>query len=143
MTNGRRNAVGKTMRLIVTLTILAWAMQLLLAHYGYGTEVTAEPRDTATEQSAPQPEEKFVPGTPRFLSGATLELRGEATIVGGEVKLKQICRWADGDKSAFEPIADLIVARMGAGVPFRAVTLMELKTFLHDAGVNMAVIRMP
>src|SRR5260370_15229 len=116
MTNGRRNAVGKTMRLIVTLTILAWAMQLLLDHYGYGAEGTAEPRDKSTEQPAPQPEEKFVPGTPRFLSGATLELRGEATIVGGEVKLKQICRWADGDKSAVQTIADLLGARSAAGV---------------------------
>ena len=44
----------------------------------------------------------------RALAGATLELRGEATITGGDVKLKQVCRWSDTDKAAFEPIADFL-----------------------------------
>src|SRR5262249_10963636 len=66
---------------------------------------------------------------------------GEATITGVEVKLKQVCRWSEADKAAFEPIADFIVARMGPGAPFRAVTLQELKQILQDGGVNLAVIR--
>ena len=105
---------------------------MLLTQWGYA----AEP---PVQEAAPT--EKFIPGTQRFLAGATLEMRSEATITGGEVKLKQICRWSDADKSAFEPIADLIVTRMGNTSGFRSLTLVELKTLLQDGGVNLAVIR--
>jgi flagella basal body P-ring formation protein FlgA len=136
--NQQLNAVRKSIRLIVVLTILAWAAQSMLDHWGYGADSRA---DTAKEAAQSQAPEKFVSGASGFPAGATLELRGEATIVGGDVKLKQICRWADADKSAFEPIADLVISRMGASVPFRAIGLAELKSTLHDAGVNLAVIR--
>ena len=99
----------------------------------------AEPGALETVPVAPQ--EKFVPGSPRYLSGATLELRDEATIIGGDVKLKQVCRWSEADKVAFEPIEDLVIVRMGSTTPFRALTQKELKSLLHDAGVNLAVIR--
>src|SRR3954462_12815282 len=66
---------------------------------------------------------------------------GVATVTGGEVKLKQVCRWSDTDKAAFEPVADFVVARMGPSTPFRALTLEELKSILRDGGVNLAVIR--
>src|SRR5688500_12215692 len=56
--------------------------------------------------------EKFVPGGDRFYSGATLELKGEINVIGEEVKLRQVARWADGDKAAFEPIADLVLFRL-------------------------------
>ncbi len=116
----------KTFRLVAILAMLAWATR---AAFG------AEP---ATSQ------ERFVTGGGSSSSGlvnATLELRGEATIVGGDVKLKQICRWSDADATAFEPVADLIVTRMAGNTPFRAISLSELKQTMQDAGVNLGLIR--
>jgi flagella basal body P-ring formation protein FlgA len=116
------DGIRKSMRTVLVLAAIAWAAQLAVAQWARGED------------------EKFVPGTARALAGATLELRGEATITGGEVKLKQVCRWSDTDKAAFEPIADFVVVHMGQ-TPFRALTLRELKTTLQDGGVNLAVIR--
>ena len=127
------DAYSKAGRLVLILGVLAWATGALWARGAEGDEKFIQ----STDRSA----EKFTPGTQRFLAGATLELRGEATIVGAEVKLKQIARWSDSDKAAFEPVADLIVSRVGAGTAFRAVTLKELKSTLSDAGVNLAVIK--
>ncbi len=111
---------ARAMRLVLVLAILAWA-----AEAAFGQE------------------ERFVPST---LSGsgmatATLELRAEATIVGGDIKLKQISRWSDSDATAFQPIADLVIAKVGPSTAFRAITVKELKQTLTDAGVNIAVIR--
>lgn len=128
------SGIRRSFHLVMTLAVLAWVLQMALAQWSFGEEPTTEPASTTST-------EKFVTGRPRFLAAATLELRGEATITGGEVKLKQICRWADADKSAFEPVADLIVLRMGATSAFRSLSLKELETLLQDAGVNLALIR--
>jgi flagella basal body P-ring formation protein FlgA len=85
--------------------------------------------------------EQFVPGGERFYTGATLELRPEVTVVGEEVKLKQVCRWAASDKAAFEPIADLVLLRLPKGAPYRTLSIKEMRDTLHDAGVNLAVLR--
>jgi len=119
----------KTVQLLVILTIFAWATQTLLHQWGYGQ--TTQPTFS---------DEKFVPGTQRFAMGATLELRTEATVIGAEVKLKQVCRWSDADAPVFTPIADLVLMRLGQNVPFRSITLAEVKSLLHDAGVNLAAI---
>jgi flagella basal body P-ring formation protein FlgA len=130
----------KTVQLMVILTILAWATQTLFHQWGYGAEV---PLIAATQSSeaAPvdEPQEKFVPAAAQAI-GSILELRSEATITGGEVKLKQVCRWADRDKATFTPIGDLVLVRIGEGAPFRSITLDEIKSTLHDAGVNLATI---
>src|SRR5438045_8074725 len=91
--NGRINP-RKFTRFMVALFVLAWATQLLLHQWGYGAEL---------------PKEAFVPADPAA-HGATLELKSEATIVGAEVKLKQICRWSDADNAAMSPLAELTVA---------------------------------
>jgi flagella basal body P-ring formation protein FlgA len=127
----------KSIRLVIVMAIIAWTLQMVLVRCGYAAEPTLDQTTTASLE----PVEKFVPGTSRFLSGATLELRGEATITGGDVKLKQICRWSDRDKTAFQPIEDLIVVHMGSAAPFRGLSQKELKALLQDAGVNLAVIR--
>src|SRR5205807_7139714 len=94
--NGSSCAVRKTMRLIVILVILAWVAQSWFDRTTQGAELPlpTEPPKIPSEQDAGQStaQEKFVPGSTRFLSGATLELRGEATVVGVEVKLQQVCR---------------------------------------------------
>src|SRR5438477_434240 len=94
----------KSFKTFLLLAALAWVMSSVLAQFGYGAEAV---EDVAAAG------EKFVSGTPRVLGGATLELRGEATITGAEVKLKQVCRWSEADKAAFEPVADFVVARIG------------------------------
>jgi flagella basal body P-ring formation protein FlgA len=127
--NGRPLSRKKTAQLFVIL-VLAWATQTLLHQWGFGQTVGA------SEPAA----EKFVPGSARFASGATIEIRSEATVVGAEVKLKQVCRWSDGDASIFAPIADLVLVRLGPSVPFRAITVNEIKTILRDAGVNIATV---
>ena len=133
----------KTIHLMVGLTILAWATQVLFAQWAHGEELPP----AARVQYAQLPvelggSEKFVPGGERFYAGATLELRGEVTVIGEEVKLKQVCRWSDADKAAFDPVADLVVFRLSKQAPYRTLTLRELRDTLHDAGVNLAVVRL-
>src|SRR5687768_763135 len=100
MNNGRPLPARKQVQFLVALTLLAWATQTLLAQWSRG----AEPEPAREGTSA------FVPRD--VLAGAMLELRGEATIYGGEVKLKQVCRWPTRDAATFAPLADLVVARL-------------------------------
>lgn len=134
MMNGRPLSVRKKVQLMVILTLLAWATQTLFQQWGYGQGVAAQER-------AAQPAEKFVPGTARFAAGATLELRPEATVLGSEVKLRQVCRWSSADAPVFAPLADLVLVRIADGQPFQPVTLDQIRSTLHDAGVNLAVVR--
>src|SRR5579871_6887014 len=77
--NGRPLGMRKRMQVLIAVVLLAWATQTLLHQWGFGAEI---PMDT--------PVEKFVPGTDRYIAGATLEMRGDATIIGSEVRLKQV-----------------------------------------------------
>jgi flagella basal body P-ring formation protein FlgA len=119
----------KRMQVVVAVVLLAWATQTLLHQWGFGAEV------------AQNDAEKFVPGTARFAAGATLELRGDATVVGADVKLRQICRWSDSDAAVFLPVADLVITRLNHGSPFRAISIDQIRTTLHDAGMNLAVVK--
>ena len=134
MMNGSPLGTRKKVQLMVALTILAWATQTLLHQWGYGAGVT-------TQERTPQASEKFVPGTARFAAGATLELRAEATVLGAEVKLRQVCRWSSADDAVFAPLADLVLVRLTEGKAFGPVTLEQVRSTLHDAGVNLAVVR--
>src|ERR1700761_6709178 len=98
--NGRPLGLRKRMQVVIAVILLVWATQTLLHQWGFGAEIP------------PQPDEHFMPGSDRFVSGATLEVRGDATIVGGDVKLRQICRWSDADKQTFAPVADLVILRI-------------------------------
>jgi flagella basal body P-ring formation protein FlgA len=77
--------------------------------------------------------ERFMPAD----RGADVELRGEATVVGSEIRFKQIARWADADKPVFDPIGELIVTRFAGGQAFRKIELTEIKKLLTEAGVNV------
>ena len=125
MYNRRPITARQKIRIMVGLTILAWATQTLFQQWGFGQEAT---------------EERFVPAA-TLPVGATLELRGEATVVGQEVSLKQIARWDDRDAEFFGPVADLVVLRIGPKQPFRAIKLEDLRQLLYDAGVNLGSIR--
>jgi flagella basal body P-ring formation protein FlgA len=132
--NGRPLSMRKKVQLMVALTLLAWATQTLFHQWGFGADVPAQ------ERQAPSPE-KFVPGTARFAAGATLELRTEATVLGSEVKLKQVCRWSGADDAVFAPLADLVLLRLPDDQAFGPITLDQIRSTLHDAGVNLAVVR--
>jgi flagella basal body P-ring formation protein FlgA len=136
--NGRPLSRRKRAQILVLLTILAWATQTLMHQLGYGAEVDATP--VAQPSDLHHPPERFVPSTPRMMRGATLALRGEATVIGEEVRLKQVCRWSDDDAAVFAPIGDLVLARLGQGMPFRSISMDEIKAMLHDAGVNLGPI---
>ena len=127
--NGRPLGMRKRIQVLVAVVLLAWATQTLLHQWGFGAEI---PADQSTE--------KFVPGTDRFVAGATLELRGDATIVGSDVKLKQVCRWSDADAHVFAPVADLVVMRLSNKSPYKAITVDQIRSVLHDAGVNLGVV---
>lgn len=133
--NGRPISTRSTVQFVLVLTILAWATQTLFSQWGYGLE-------QPLSAGAPQPlsPEKFIPGTARFAAGAAIEFRADAMINGTEVKLRQLCRWSDRDAAIFAPIADLVVLRLTPHVPFRSVSVEEIKSILHDAGVNLAAI---
>jgi flagella basal body P-ring formation protein FlgA len=134
MMNGRPLGIRKTVQLMVILTLLAWATQTLLAQWGFGQAVSV-PYVSGREAFVPSSNASRASGSP-----ATLEVRGEATIVGTEVKLKQVTRWSERDAALFAPVADLTIVRLGASTPYRAIGIDEIKTTLRDAGFNLSAI---
>jgi len=83
--------------------------------------------------------EAFLPDDP-LARGLTVELRPSATVMGGEIRLRQIARWGAADKAALDPIGELVVARFGNGMAFATVSLSDVKALLRDAGVNVATM---
>ncbi len=142
--NGRPLSTRKKIQILVAFTILAWATHTLFQQWGRGAEIPGRP--SAAPEPVPSPAEpaeasaeKFVPG--RHAAPGTLELRGEASIYGGEVRLKQVCRWSEADAAMFVPVADLVVLRIDEHTLFKPIVLDDLRTALHDAGVNLASVR--
>jgi flagella basal body P-ring formation protein FlgA len=123
---GRPLSMKKKVQIMVAMTILAWATQTLLAQWARGADVFV-PRDGATAGMT--------------LAGGTLELRGEARVFGGDVKLKQVCRWSDADAATFAPVADLVVAKLETRRPFKIVAIKDVRQTLEAAGINVALVR--
>lgn len=115
----------------MALTLLAWATQTLYSQWGFGQAI---PLDALGD-------EKFIPGAESIPAGATLELRGEASVIGAEVKLRQVARWEAKDNVVFNPIADLVLCRLSEQSPFRSINSVTIKQTLADAGVNLAAIK--
>lgn len=63
-----------------------------------------------------------------------IEVRAEASVNDANVTLRQVCRWPEADATAFEPFADLIVARLGTR-GFATITIETLRATLRDAGM--------
>lgn len=122
MNNGRPLTMRKKVQLLVALTILAWATQTLLAQWARGAET-------------------FVPRQGASVPAGTLELRSEARVYGDEVKLKQVCRWADADAELFAPVADVVMTKLKARRPYQVVDVKDVRRMLEDAGINVARIR--
>lgn len=137
--NGKPLTNKQTVRFMVGLTILAWATQTLVHQWGYGQTIQSTESFVGDRTSANSAMTlPAMAATPAV--GTTLELRPEASVIGGDVMLRQICRWSDRDKSMFDPIGDLVLAHVGEQQPFRTLNLNEVRGLLHDAGVNIASI---
>ena len=126
--NGRPLSLKKRVNVALALTLLAWATQTLLSQWAHG----AEPRISEAA-------EKFAP-VDTIKTGSTIELRREATVIGGEVKLRNICRWSDADDAVMQPIADLTLARLDDKTPFASITIPEIKAILSQAGANLGTL---
>jgi flagella basal body P-ring formation protein FlgA len=123
-------------KLLVGLTFLAWATQLLFHQWGFGQEM---PTSDAAAMTVPA--EHFVPPSAIVTGAGTLELRGEATVYGSQITVKQLCRWSDADAPTFAPVADLVIGRFEKGNTSKSLSLDEIRSTIGDSGVNMAVIR--
>lgn len=128
--NGRPLGMRKRMQVVVAVVLLAWATQTLLRQWGFGAEIP--PAEGV---------EKFVPGSDRPEFGSVLEMRGDASIIGSEVRLRQVCRWSEADAPFFAPVADLVLARLDGGSPFRSIGVDQIRRTLRDAGMNVGAIR--
>ena len=135
--------IRRTIRLATLLAILAFAAHLLRPSWARGADSLAGGDNVQYAQVPVElgGNEKFVPGGARFYGGATLELKPEVNVIGDEVRLRSVCRWSDADRAAFDPVADLVLFRLGKSSPFRTLTVKELRDTLKQAGVNLAVVR--
>jgi flagella basal body P-ring formation protein FlgA len=159
-------SIRKTVQLMVILTILAWATQTLFAQWGRGGLILppgasapqtndAKPGASAPGDSAPGAKAPGVAGAPaaatpaaapvaiqRNTGGAVIELQPRAYFAGeGKITLRDVCKWSDYDAPIMEPLAGTLIAKIGNGPPVRQVTIDNVKSRLHDAGVNLAVMQ--
>jgi flagella basal body P-ring formation protein FlgA len=136
MNNGRPLTMRKKVQLLVALTILAWATQTLFAQWARAEDAGAEPAASFVPRDAGGGSGGAGP-----LGATTLELRPEARVYGGEVKLKQVCRWSAADAATFAPVADLVLLKLDARRPYRVIEARDVKQMLEEAGVNVALVR--
>jgi flagella basal body P-ring formation protein FlgA len=151
MMNPRPIGTRKTVQLMVILTLLAWATQTLFHQWGYGglildgvvpdntttatTAATAAPLPAQTPAPLPAPAPEVEP------IEITIELRSQIKAEGSKLTLRDVCRWSDQDQLVLEPVADMVVTRLSDTPGVRQVTVDQIKSALHDAGVNLSAIR--
>ena len=137
-------SIRKTVQLMVILTLLAWATQTLFAQWGFGGLILPP------GASAPAPAPAPAAATPaaalapiqRNRGGAVIELQPRAYFAGeGEITLRDVCKWSDYDAPIMEPLASTLIAKIGNAPPVRQVSIDDIKSRLHDAGVNLAVMQ--
>jgi flagella basal body P-ring formation protein FlgA len=138
MNNGRPLTMRKKVQFLVALTILAWATQTLFAQWARAEDAGAEPAASFVPRDA---DGATGGGGAGPLGATTLELRPEARVYGGEVKLKQVCRWSAADAATFAPVADLVLLKLDARRPYRVIEARDVKQMLEEAGVNVALVR--
>jgi flagella basal body P-ring formation protein FlgA len=119
-------------RRLIILAMFAWAALSLMRLSCYAQDAASAPDLTEGD--------KFVPSDSVSSPAGTLELRQQATVFGGDVKLKQVCRWSDEDAPVFTPIADLVILHLSDKTAFRPISVDDVRQTLHDAGINIAMI---
>jgi flagella basal body P-ring formation protein FlgA len=95
----------------------------------------AEVAAPALPEPAP---EKFVPGGV-LMRAVGVELKAQATVVGGQVKLKQIARWSETEAAAMQQVGDVVIGKL-EGKTSRSLDIEDVKIALEQAGVNLASI---
>jgi flagella basal body P-ring formation protein FlgA len=115
--SGQERVATRTVLFILVLAAITHLCSVQLAHGG-------------------EPREKFITND----TGVIVEMRPDATVHGAEIRLKQLARWSDTDKSTLDPIADLIVARFAGTEAFRSVSISDVKALLRDANVNVSTM---
>lgn len=93
-----------------------------------------------TFENADRTSEKFLANASKANREVTLSFRDEATVVGSDIRLKQIARWSDSDKEILDPIGELIVAHLDDKSKNRILSISDAKNLLRDAGINIATI---
>ena len=153
MMNPRPIGIRKTVQLMVILTLLAWATQTLFHQWGYGgliLDAGASDSYAATRSTAaldPKPEPAFVsavaPLAPADIQplGITLELRSQVKADGTGLTVRDVCRWSEDAQPAMEPYAELVLMRLSGTPGIRRISVDQIKDALHDAGVNLSIIR--
>ena len=127
MMNPRPLSMRNKVKLLVGLTFLAWATQLLFHQWGLWSGM---PDSDAAAASVPAaPVEHFVPQSALLTGAGTLELRSEATVYGSQITVKQLCRWSDTDVQTFAPVAELVVARFDKGITSKSLSVDDSQ---HD-----------
>ena len=150
-------SIRKTVQLMVILTILAWATQTLFAQWGLGglilpERLQSQTADQPPRHSAPPPAPQHAPAPrpqpiDRFNGGATVELQPrarftEAAIAArGRVTLRDVCKWSDHDAPVLEPLGDVLIAKLTTTPHVRQVSVDDIKSRLHDAGVNLSQLQ--
>ena len=94
---------------------------------------------TYARQAEPVDQPVFVPRAQGAL--ATIELRPIARVYGSQVTLKQVGRWSRNDIPYFDALQDLVIAQVSPGREGVVISHEQIRTTLHDAGVNLASIR--
>jgi flagella basal body P-ring formation protein FlgA len=94
--------------------------------------------DAVIPQIVADPGDKVITRDPSAI--AKLEIRDRATVAGTEVRLKHVCVWPAADDAMFASLADLVLVRIDPAASFTTITHEQIRTILHDAGVNQAVI---
>ena len=128
MSNQTNDQRGPARRAWTTAALAAWA--------------AAMSATTAHGQAAPATAERFVTDAATVPASGTLSLRSRAVIAGADVKLRDVCRWSDADAQSFAPLAELTVDHLGDGGSSRELSVDNLRATLHDAGVNLATVRL-
>ena len=130
-----------TRRHCLLLTIAA--ALLAVANLSFAQDAPTDAAVPAPADATPaDPVDHFATdGQPPANRAATLELRGDATLYGNEIHLRQLCRWSDTDAPVFTPVADLTLARFGRGHASKTISLDELRDLLQGANVNVGSIR--
>jgi flagella basal body P-ring formation protein FlgA len=124
-----RIGTRKKVQLLVLLTLLAWATQTLFHQWGYGALIM------------PQTGSASALATGGSAAGTILEIRPQIQTPGATIMLRDVCRWSEKDQAVLEPVADLVVSRLSDAPGVRTVSVEQIKSALHDAGVNVSDVQ--
>lgn len=120
--NPRPINMRKKVQFMVALTLLAWATQTLYHQWGFGGLILP-----------PGPADTLRPTV-------TLELSRRIEARGEQVTLTDVCRWSQQDSAVMEPLAGLVLMRLGDAGGVRAISIADIRSALRDAGAHLTSV---